>query len=87
MQFFSITTAWPKKSLASSVNSSTSASKGQMLMQSSQPLPMQRSASTWALGHSFFANLRKTSPTSSRMHSTGQTAPQAPQSMQRTGSM
>ncbi len=87
VQFFSITTAWPKKSDASSVKFSSSASNGQTLMQISQPEPMHLSGSTSALGHSRLANLRQISPSSSRMHSTGHTAPHAPQSMHSAGSM
>ena len=87
VQFFSITTAWPKKSDAAGVKSSTSASNGHTLMHSSQPEPMHLSGSTTAFGHSLRANLRQMSPSSSRMHSTGQTAPHAPQSMHSAGSM
>ncbi len=58
-----------------------------MLMHSSQPEPMQLSSMTMALGHSRRGNSLQTSPFSSRMHSTGQTTPQAPQSMHRLGWM
>jgi hypothetical protein len=56
-------------------------------MQSSQPLPMQLSSMTLAFGHSLRGKVRQISPVSSRIASGGQTTPQAPQSMQRAGSM
>src|SRR3990172_5917846 len=88
VQRFSITLATPKKSPTCSPEvSSSRASKGQMLMQSSQPEPMQLSSMTSAFGHSRRGNPLPMSPASSAMHSTGQTTPQAPQSMHSSGSM
>ena len=87
VHFFSSTVLTPKKSSMRSVCCRLSASKGQMLMHSSQPEPMHFSSITTAFGHSFFLIDFVTSPTASRIASGGQTTPQAPQSMQSVGSM
>src|SRR3990170_8442412 len=87
VHFFSLRTATPKKSPTFSVSPRLRASKGQIWMQSSQPLPMQLSSMTIALGHSLRGKVRQTSPISSRIDSGGQTTPQAPQSMHSSGSI
>ena len=66
---------------------SESASKGQTWMQSSQPEPMQLSSITFASGSSLRGKVRQMSSNSSRIDSGGQTAPHAPQSMHRSGSI
>ena len=58
-----------------------------MLMQSSQPEPMQLSSMTMAFGHSLREGAAHRRRRSLRIASGGQTTPQAPQSMQRSGSI
>src|SRR6267378_6557703 len=85
VQFFSITLTTPRKLFGSFTCTISRASNGQRSTHFSQPV--HACSYTKASGRSFFFSMCCTLPYWSRMASTGQTGPQAPQSMHRSGQM
>src|SRR6266436_10078296 len=85
VQFFSITLTTPRKLFGSFTCTISRASNGHRSTHFSQPV--HACSYTKASGRSFFFSMCCTLPYWSRMASTGQTGPQAPQSMHRSGQM